>query len=927
MTQNKTKNPLLTHCENCSSRISQEQLQLIEENQEAVFCSFCGKNLFLKKIFVDKQNSKKEFKKDNNNSNINHYKRETFEYYITIFAARIIYDTITQSNLSSKPTESYIDELAHALRIEFSEKPLNQEWLGVFRNNSRKKFKKKYKEFQATLKMNIKYQENFLIFSRNLIKSVLYLIKYDNELSTLKGMKHDIAEDFLNRKLFERDKRFPEIFKQNLIIALSRLIYIKVKYMAQKRDAKVSLIDLDQKVIVKMAESIKNNIISSAEINPEYINKLYGITLNQFNTAYQNLRIELKESKIYSENFRYLLERLIKNVNLLLSGKRDKVSLTNLERVIIFELKNLEIRLQKNSNLILESSESKNQRKIFNINKFESIKLIAKNYDVKIKIEKNLISQIYNNLKSRFGYTILEIANLTEIELETFRSALYRGNTIPEKAFKKLEELYGRPIPNTRMIGKHKEIVLLRDSDSAEFIGIWLGDGHVSNKSIEMNVSLNGIDDPEYLIYVINFLVNIFDIDIDDISIDTYDNKKLSFIRLNKLAFQKALIDLGFTAGDKIENQIHVPSWIFTDKSFIIRCLRGLIDTDGTITINKSCRCFRISFPNGSKPLVESFKKMCNILGIHTGLVSHSKVFDTRYNKYYDSYSVSVSAKKDVREFFDLVQPKKLEYRRKYYYTWLLILENSEIYKLIKKKIEYKFPQESDRKFSKEYSEFLYSIALEYGLRLIDREFDRVINKSMAYIRCQYSEELGEFLSSLYKELGSRNIVHEFLEFYDLLDVIPNPEAISNFITKYLKEVKGIDFNKWREPYYFPKISFDESDEKMKFFPNKLRSFLIRKIFEFYNYKDIRQESVIYSILLDNVENSYLDFLMENNKYNNAYRSYLKELNTLVIILIEMVINNHIRSDIFIKEYYKFSFSASTISHIKKEVKNLFSSV
>ncbi len=67
--------------------------------------------------------------------------------------------------------------------------------------------------------------------------------------------------------------------------------------------------------------------------------------------------------------------------------------------------------------------------------------------------------------------------------------------------------------------------------------------------------------------------------------------------------------------------------------------------------------------------------------------------------------------------------------------------------------------------------------------------------------------------------------------------------------------------------------------------------------------------------------------LTENKKYNNAYRGYLRELITLVIILIEMVMENRIRSDIFIKQYYKFSFSASTISHIKKEVKSLFSSI
>jgi len=358
MSQNKTIN----RCNNCNSKIPEEQLDLIKENQEAVFCPYCGDPLFLKKKFNDNQTSNNEFLKDKNSPNINQYKRESFEYYITIFAARIIYDSIIQADVNSKPIESYIDKLAPALRIKFSDKPINQEWLEVFRDNSKKKFKKRYKEFQTTLKRNAKYQENFLIY---LIKSVFDLNNSENELSTLDGIKRDIANDLINRKLFETDRRFPEVFKQNLIIALSRLIYIKIKFMAQKRNAKVSLVDLDQNVIAKMAESTKNNVITLTEINPQYLNKLYGMTLNQFNAAYQKLRTELNASKIYSESFRYLLQRLIKNVNLLLSSKRDRASLSNLEQIVIFELKTLEITLQKNPNVILESSESKN----LNVNK------------------------------------------------------------------------------------------------------------------------------------------------------------------------------------------------------------------------------------------------------------------------------------------------------------------------------------------------------------------------------------------------------------------------------------------------------------------------------------------------------------------------------------------------------------------------------
>lgn len=194
-------------------------------------------------------------------------------------------------------------------------------------------------------------------------------------------------------------------------------------------------------------------------------------------------------------------------------------------------------------------------------------------------------------------------------------------------------------------------------------------------------------------------------------------------------------------------------------------------------------------------------------------------------------------------------------------------------------------------------------------------------------MRCQYSTELGEFLSNLYKELGSRNIIYEFLDFYDLLDPIPNPEAISNFITKFLKEEKDIDFNEWRIQYHFPKISIDASEEKMKFFPNKQRSFLIKKNFELYRCKDIGQESLIYTTLLNSGENSYLVFLIENTRYTNAYKSYLNELVTLVIVLTEMIIENQVKSDKFIHQNYGFSFSPSTIGYIKREVKNLFSSI
>ncbi|MBY8986503.1 MAG: LAGLIDADG family homing endonuclease [Candidatus Lokiarchaeota archaeon] len=47
-------------------------------------------------------------------------------------------------------------------------------------------------------------------------------------------------------------------------------------------------------------------------------------------------------------------------------------------------------------------------------------------------------------------------------------------------------------------------------------------------------------------------------------------------------------------------------------KKFVKRCLKGLIDTDGTIYVQKKDKSFVIEFVNVSKPLVKNFKDLCS---------------------------------------------------------------------------------------------------------------------------------------------------------------------------------------------------------------------------------------------------------------------------------------------------------------------------
>jgi hypothetical protein len=214
--------------------------------------------------------------------------------------------------------------------------------------------------------------------------------------------------------------------------------------------------------------------------------------------------------------------------------------------------------------------------------------------------------------------------------------------------------------------------------------------------------------------------------------------------------------------------------------------------------------------------------------------------------------------------------------------------------------------------------------ALENELKLNEIEFDRVINKALSYERCVYTKKLGNLLSLYYIRLGSRNVIREYLQFYEIIYPLPTAKTISKFIRKYLEEEKNLNFYEWKKQYSFDNLAVDDSTGKITYFPNVLRSLLIKEIFDINYYQSIDDISVILNMILFETDNLYLNYIFENGKYHEAYILYLNELIALVIVLINMKLKDKMKSDLFIRQNYKISFSTSTISYIKREVKNLF---
>ena len=140
----------------------------------------------------------------------------------------------------------------------------------------------------------------------------------------------------------------------------------------------------------------------------------------------------------------------------------------------------------------------------------------------------------------------------------------------------------------------------------AEFIGIMLGDGGVGK--LQISITLNSIKDLDYSRYVVSLCESLFD---HKPKIRKRKNANALEIYFNGKNLVKMLTDFGLIQGNKVKNQVDVPSWIKSNLKFKRICLRGLMDTDGGVFIHKYkvrgkiYKYKKIAFSNYSIPLLD----------------------------------------------------------------------------------------------------------------------------------------------------------------------------------------------------------------------------------------------------------------------------------------------------------------------------------
>lgn len=168
------------------------------------------------------------------------------------------------------------------------------------------------------------------------------------------------------------------------------------------------------------------------------------------------------------------------------------------------------------------------------------------------------------------------------------------------------------------IIGVSKTIRVPRFSvDLAEFVGMVIGDGGLTKYQLKITTNAK---EKAYVAYQKRLIKKIFGINPSEhLRENSYINVEVS--RKKLVDFCKDII--GLSPGDKLKQGLDVPLWIKNNSDYQKCCLRGLIDTDGSLFYEKHkikgkiYQYPRLNFVSCSPALIKSVFDMFYNLGFH----------------------------------------------------------------------------------------------------------------------------------------------------------------------------------------------------------------------------------------------------------------------------------------------------------------------
>lgn len=182
----------------------------------------------------------------------------------------------------------------------------------------------------------------------------------------------------------------------------------------------------------------------------------------------------------------------------------------------------------------------------------------------------------------------------------------------------KLEDNWGRAKGGLNSTKKEELLIKKESEELAELIGIILGDGNIWVRKPYYYLTIVG-DSKKDRNYLLNYVKPLFrKLFNKEMHVRMHKSNNELFIYVGSKNVIFTLRHFGLISGDKKENNIKIPSWIFKSNKYIQACIRGLIDTDGCVCPITGRNYPYIWFSCNIENLRKSFDLAMKKLGIKT---------------------------------------------------------------------------------------------------------------------------------------------------------------------------------------------------------------------------------------------------------------------------------------------------------------------
>jgi hypothetical protein len=189
-----------------------------------------------------------------------------------------------------------------------------------------------------------------------------------------------------------------------------------------------------------------------------------------------------------------------------------------------------------------------------------------------------------------------------------------------------------------------------KSAQLAELIGAIMGDGGISRYQVV--ITLHHKDDREYTQFITQQFKELFN---TTPRVHHLPHRSIRNVVVSRIALVRFLYNLGLPIGNKVKQAFDIPLWITINPLFAKACVRGLMDTDGSVFIHsylsngKRYAYKKLSFCSHSENLRTSVAKILSDLGM---------------NPHIRGYDVCLDSKSDVQRYFKLIgshNPKHLK--------------------------------------------------------------------------------------------------------------------------------------------------------------------------------------------------------------------------------------------------------------------------